>query len=80
MKRQSHANEVTGELAKSNVVKAKVLETCNIGAMAGVMMTLANVCKVGRTLKVKDGLKVPHMVYEQIKWVTKVRGDTPPVH
>ena len=75
-RKQSHANEVTGEPAKNNIVKANVLEagaqvTCNVGAMAGVMMTIANVFKVNRSLKGKVGLKIPHMIYEQIKWVIK---------
>ena len=66
--------EKTGEVAKNNVVKAK---SCNIGAMAGVMMTIANVYKVNRTLKGKDGLKVPHMLYKQIKWVIKAPQKNP---
>ena len=45
-KKQSNANKVTGEVANSNVVKADVMRTkadCNLGVMAELMMTVANV-------------------------------------
>ena len=63
--------EKIGEVAKNNVVKAK---SCNIGAMAGVMMTLANVYKVNRTMKGKDRLKVSHMFYGPYETSSKLDG------
>ena len=45
-----------------------------IGAMAGVMMTLANVYKVNRTMKGKDRLKVSHMFYGPYETSSKLDG------
>ena len=72
-KRQAEANKITEEVAGTNVVKADVARTeadCNLGIVAGLMMTVANVHKV-KTMQGHKRMKVPHMLYEQIKWVKK---------
>ena len=37
-----------------------------VGAFTGIMMTMATVKKA---MSKTTGVKVPHMLYEQLKWV-----------
>ena len=48
-------------------------ETMSIGALAGIMATMATVKKA---MNEATGIKVPHMLYDQLRWIK----NNPPNH
>ena len=69
-KRQSTSNEVAAEGVENNLVG---VDSLSFGALAGVMLTMAS---VNKAMVESEKVKVPHMLYEQLRWVKK----SPPRH